>query len=216
VTPGSGAGSEICGDALCNGSESPTNCPSDCGSVAGGGGYCGDGTCQAARGETTGTCASDCSSQQQQQQSVNLPSSFSVLRGNSSTDNCEIVDSPEAGGTSTTTISSQTASGFTASLPISTPMLTSLGGDLEATDTTTGTGSKTASTWSVTTSRTDANLNEGTCTLTFSQILQGNLSPFSCTSVTETWTVVSGNCNGEMGMGVSSCTVTYGSASCSP
>jgi hypothetical protein len=61
---GSGAGSEICGDSRCNGSETPSNCAADCGSSGGGGsdGFCGDSTCQAARGETTTTCPGDCSS----------------------------------------------------------------------------------------------------------------------------------------------------------
>jgi len=43
-----------CGDGQCNGTETKTSCPTDCGSA----GYCGDGQCSG--GETAATCASDC------------------------------------------------------------------------------------------------------------------------------------------------------------
>ncbi|MBI2067621.1 MAG: hypothetical protein HYT77_06395 [Deltaproteobacteria bacterium] len=226
VTPGSGAGSEICGDLLCNGSESPTNCPSDCGSVAGGGGYCGDGTCQAARGETTTTCASDCSSQQQQQQSVNLPSTFTVTRGAISASTCSFLDVSDAGGTDSMTISSQSGSGFSASLPISDPLFESYNVTVPLMgiiDTTTGGGTKSSMTWSVSTSRSYT--SGAGCTFTYVQGLQGNLSPFSCTAFVETLTVAAedelNDCDGVPGIGIgdnelgTSCTVTYGSATCS-
>ncbi|MBI2068290.1 MAG: hypothetical protein HYT77_09800, partial [Deltaproteobacteria bacterium] len=94
--------SEICGDALCNGSESPTNCPSDCGSVAGGGGYCGDGTCRPTRGETATTCPTDCSSQQQQQ---SAPSVATLVSGvvQSSVHYCDATDCVYADNTSSST-----------------------------------------------------------------------------------------------------------------
>ncbi|MBI2068424.1 MAG: hypothetical protein HYT77_10495, partial [Deltaproteobacteria bacterium] len=211
---------EICGDALCNGSESPTNCPSDCGSVAGGGGYCGDGSCQAARGETTTTCASDCSSQQQQQQSVNLPSTFTVTRGSITADTCPIFDVGDAGGTATMTISSQTASSFLASIPITNALSSSFGepgpGVPTAGDATTGTGIKTATTWSVTTTR----LYSIACGISYSQTFAGSLSPLGCTTVTETLTITTADpsCNGMVGSNTvgASCSGTYASAGCSP
>ncbi len=48
-----------CANAVCDGTENCTNCPSDCGDCPIGG-YCGDAICEAT--ETCGTCASDCGS----------------------------------------------------------------------------------------------------------------------------------------------------------
>jgi hypothetical protein len=46
----------VCGDKTCNGSETCTTCPGDCGKCATG---CGNGTCEAAT-ETCENCAKDC------------------------------------------------------------------------------------------------------------------------------------------------------------
>ncbi|MCP3682416.1 MAG: S8 family serine peptidase [bacterium] len=46
-----------CGDGLCNGDETCTNCPADCGVCAP---VCGDGTCNGLEGENCFTCEQDC------------------------------------------------------------------------------------------------------------------------------------------------------------
>ncbi len=46
----------LCGDGTCNGAETCTSCPSDCGACVVP--FCGDGTCGAS--ETCSSCASDC------------------------------------------------------------------------------------------------------------------------------------------------------------
>ena len=45
----------ICGDGVCEGSETATTCPGDCGPPV-----CGDSSCASGRGETCSTCALDC------------------------------------------------------------------------------------------------------------------------------------------------------------
>jgi hypothetical protein len=44
----------MCGDASCNGAESCSSCPGDCGACS----SCGNGLCEA--GETDATCGQDC------------------------------------------------------------------------------------------------------------------------------------------------------------
>ncbi|MBI2066682.1 MAG: hypothetical protein HYT77_01540, partial [Deltaproteobacteria bacterium] len=191
---------EICGDALCNGSESPTNCPSDCGSVAGGGGYCGDGSCQAARGETTTTCSRDCTSQQQQQ-SVNLPSTFTLTRGTITASTCPAFSVGVSMESSASTVSSQTATSGSIELTIS-------GGNA------TGTVTKASGGWGGTANR---QVTSGPCTFTSSDVfVAGIISPFSCGTLSRMLTVVSGNCVGQLGSSVvgTTCTIALGNASC--
>ncbi|MBI2068201.1 MAG: hypothetical protein HYT77_09345, partial [Deltaproteobacteria bacterium] len=129
-----------CGDALCNGSESPTNCPSDCGSVAGGGGYCGDGTCQAARGETSTMCPGDCGQQSRLPSTITLPITAQTC-GNTSIE----------GGSRSWTVSNETSTAFT---------LTSTYGQ----QTRTSSGTKLGSNYSVTS--TNSNFGFLDCTST--------------------------------------------------
>jgi len=50
--------SASCGDGTCNGSETCSNCPTDCGDCGGGGEICGNGYCRGA--ETCSNCPTDC------------------------------------------------------------------------------------------------------------------------------------------------------------
>ena len=47
-----GGGGGVCGDGVCNGSDTTANCPGDCGS------FCGNGYCE--KGEGKANCPQDC------------------------------------------------------------------------------------------------------------------------------------------------------------
>jgi hypothetical protein len=48
------SGSQVCGDTVCNGTESCYSCPQDCGQC------CGNSQCEASYGETCSSCSADC------------------------------------------------------------------------------------------------------------------------------------------------------------
>lgn len=142
-------------------------------------------------------------------------------------ENCPLFAVGDAGGTGTMTVASnpaQTSTTFGASLPVTTGTMDDSFDTVSSSDNTQSmAGTKSGNTWSITMTTTYNDIGGvmGNCNVTYSQTLSGAISPLSCTSVTETLTVLSGgeaaNCMTVVGSNTegATCTAVFANATCS-